>query len=156
MDQRSDPAISRHGIRLQRLLTAVEYLSFLCHQGRHRDYWTGSDYWPAVNDLSPRWRRGDGSHADPVLWVSCRRSTRIGNGAGPSAPVASAAPGHEHSPQTGSAVDRKSVGQAGNEILSQLHAAGNDGLVRGSGSAVRVGGSLPVEPRDRKSTRLNS
>ena len=50
-------------------------------------------------------------------------------------------------PETGSSVDRESVCEAGNEILPQLHAAGTDGLVRGSGRAGRVGGDLPVEPR---------
>ena len=50
-------------------------------------------------------------------------------------------------PKLEAAVDRESVGKAGNEILSQLHAAGTDGLVRGPGSAGRVGSTLPVEPR---------
>ena len=65
----------------------------------------------------------------------------------PSAPVAGPASRHQRSSETGTAVDRESVCKAGNEILSQLHAAGNDGLVRGPGSAGRVGSGLPVEPR---------
>ena len=50
-------------------------------------------------------------------------------------------------PQLEMQVDRESVCQAGNEILSQLLAAGIDGLVRGPGSVGRVGSGLPVEPR---------
>ena len=41
----------------------------------------------------------------------------------------------------------ESLGKAGNEILSQLYAAGDDGLVRGAWRAGRVGSDLPVEPR---------
>ena len=70
----------------------------------------------------------------------------IGNRADSDPPVAGATPGHERSSETGSAVDRESVCEAGNEILPQLLAAGIDGLVRGPGSAGRVGGHLPVEP----------
>ena len=56
----------------------------------------------ADDDLSPRRRRGDRRHADPVLWIPCRRSARTGNRADPFAPVAGTAPGHQRSSQTGS------------------------------------------------------
>ena len=88
-----------------------------------------------------------GATLTTVLWIPCRRSTRIGNCADPAAPAAGSTPWHQHTTATGNEVDCESVCQAGNEIPSQLLAAGIDGLVRGPGSVGRVGSGLPVEPR---------
>ena len=71
----------------------------------------------------------------------------VGNGADSCAPAFGSAAGHQRASEAGGAVDRESVCEAGNEIFPQLHAAGNDGLVRSPGSARALAALFPVESR---------
>ena len=97
--QRHAAALSGHGIRLQRLPAALEQAGLLRHQGWHADGRTGSHHRPAHDDLSSRRPAGDRSHADPILWIPCCRSARVGHRADRDPPVSGAAPGHERPAQ---------------------------------------------------------
>ena len=95
-----------------------------------------------------RWRgRGDGRYPHPLLWVPCGCSAYGGDSAAFAPPPAGSTSRHQYPAETGSAMGQKPVGKAGNEIPSQLLAAGNYGLVRSLGRSGCAGSGLPLEPR---------